>query len=46
MAKDIDPRSKEKEMPIKIPDHPLSFPTRECLLQKHVSYWMPSEAKM
>ena len=36
--KDIDPKSREKEMHRKIQDHQLRFLTLEYLFRKHVSY--------
>lgn len=36
--KDIDPRLKEREMPIKIQDHLLRFLTQECLYRRHALF--------
>ena len=44
--KDIDPRSKEKETHRKIQDLQLRFLTQEYLFRRHVSFLMPSEARM
>ena len=46
MAKGHRSRSKEKETHRKIQDLQLRFLTQEYLFRRHVSFLMPSEARM